>query len=395
MNLDEYTDEALLSDVRRLIGAQRELTARLVLYLEEVERRRLHLLAGFSSMFEFCVKELRMSEGEAFRRLTAARLGRRFPIIHSLIASGEVHLSALVLLRPHLNELNHAELLEAVRGKSKREVEILLAARFPRRDEPARVRAVAPERFRVEFTANAELCEKLERCLDLSSHANPKRDLAFVIERAVELLLRRLERKCLAKIRRARPQVEVIRARDDSQGGDLRADRSADRAPAFQHITNADRRFVFERDGSRCTYLSPDGRRCEATAFLELDHVIPRGHGGGNARENLRVFCRAHNLLWAEQVFGRARVERAVHLRQRKRALQTASYSFDVREKVVIALNEMGFALAQSRSAVRAAEKRLCVQGAAPSPCERLEQRDTHAHEALLREALHEAMKAA
>jgi hypothetical protein len=104
MNLRGYTNEALLSDVRKLIGSQRELTTRLVLYLAEIEHRRLHVVAGFSSMFDFCVKELRLSEGEAFRRLTAARLARRFPVIHTLIASGDVHLSALALLRPHLTE---------------------------------------------------------------------------------------------------------------------------------------------------------------------------------------------------------------------------------------------------------------------------------------------------
>lgn len=177
MNLRGHTDEELLMDVRGLIGSQRELTARLVVYLAEIEHRRLHLLAGFSSMFEFCVKELHLSEGEAFRRLAAARLGQRFPVIHSLIASGEVHLSALALLRPHLTEENHAGLLEAVRRKSKREVEMLLATLFPRQDEPARMRAISPERFRIEFTASTELRENLERCLDLSNHANPSRDL--------------------------------------------------------------------------------------------------------------------------------------------------------------------------------------------------------------------------
>ena len=68
-----------LSDVRGLIGSQRELTARLVVYLAEIEHRRLHLVAGFSSMFEFCVKALHLSEGEAFRRLAAHVSDGNFP----------------------------------------------------------------------------------------------------------------------------------------------------------------------------------------------------------------------------------------------------------------------------------------------------------------------------
>jgi hypothetical protein len=41
----------------------------LVRYLAEVEDRRLHLRAGYSSMFEFCVEKLRFGEGD-LQRLT-------------------------------------------------------------------------------------------------------------------------------------------------------------------------------------------------------------------------------------------------------------------------------------------------------------------------------------
>jgi 5-methylcytosine-specific restriction endonuclease McrA len=372
MNLRGHTNEALLSDVRRLIGSQRELTARLIVYLAEIERRRLHAVAGFSSMFDFCVKELRLSEGEAFRRLAAARLARRFPVVHSLVASGEVHLSALALLRPHLNEQNHVELLDAVRGKSKRDVEMLLATRFPQRDTPARMRAVAPERFRIEFTASAELREKLERCLDLSSHANPQRDLAFVIERAVEMLLSKLERERLGKAKRPRETPSDQAPSDETPGT-----RSASR-----HIPSATRRFVFERDGSRCTYVSPDGHGCDATAFLELDHVVPHALGGRAEPENLRVRCRAHNRLWAEQAFGRDHVERAVHLRQRKYGVTPSSARFDMHERVVAALKQMGFHPEQARRAVCTVEQRH--NGGKPQSLE-----------AFLREALSAATKAA
>jgi hypothetical protein len=387
MNLRGHTDEALLLDVRGLIGSQRELTARLIVYLAEIEHRRLHLFAGFSSMFEFCVKELCLSEGEAFRRLTVARLGRKFPVIHSLVASGEVHLSALVLLRPYLTGENHAELFQAVRGKSKRDVEMLLATRFPRRDEPARMRPVAPERFRIEFTASATLREKLERCLDLSSHANPARDLGFVIERAVELLLVKLERERLGKAER--PRLRTIPTRkpgaapttDSPRVASPRGEATGD-VSAPRHVSNAARRAVFERDGCRCTYVSCDGQRCQATAFLELDHVVPRALGGGSEANNLRVCCRAHNRLWAEQSFGRAHVERAVHFRQRKQRGTTMDTPFDAHETVIFALEGLGFRRAQAQRAVDAAEKRLGAEV-------------PHALEAVLREALREATKAA
>jgi hypothetical protein len=203
----DHSDDELLSIARRLIGAERKLTAKLVAYLAEIEARRLHLIAGYASMFDFCTRGLGLSENEAFRRIAAARLGRRFPVVHSLLASGAVHLTTLELLREHLTDENHHELLESASGKTKREVEALLASRFPKPDAPARIRQLSEARFKVEFTASAELCDKLERCLDLMSHANPMRDLAVVIERAVGLLLFDLERTRLRRTPRPRASL--------------------------------------------------------------------------------------------------------------------------------------------------------------------------------------------
>src|SRR6185436_4844077 len=132
MDLHRLSNQELMSHVAKLVGSHRELTARVVAHLGEIEERRLHLQAGFSSMFEFCQKKLGLSEAESFRRILAARLGRRFPVVHSLLASGAIHLSALELLREHLTGENHAMLFEAAYGKSKPVVAALLAVRLQR-----------------------------------------------------------------------------------------------------------------------------------------------------------------------------------------------------------------------------------------------------------------------
>jgi hypothetical protein len=331
----DCTDQELFSTVATLVGLHREMTAKLVAYLAEIEERRLHLMAGFSSMFELCTKQLGMSEGEAFRRILAARLGRRFPLVYSLLATGDVHLSALELLRDHLTDENHAELLRASAGKSKREVEALVARRFPRPDVPTRVHAarvepLSEQRFRVEFTAGADLVGKLERCRDLLSHANPSGDLAVVVERAVDLLLSELQAKRFATLKRSARATNPAHLRS-------------------RRIPNAVRRRVFERDGAQCTYVSPEGRRCESRSFLELDHVEARALGGDHRVENLRVLCRAHNQLHAEETFGRVHIDRQRHLRQRKCGPRSATW-----DKVLVALRNLGFREGQAQRAVAA-----------------------------------------
>ena len=89
MQLLELSDEALLSQLTAICLEGHRLTARLVVHLIEVEERRLDLRAACTSMFDFCVRRLGMSEGAAFRRINAARLVKRFPGLLARLASGE------------------------------------------------------------------------------------------------------------------------------------------------------------------------------------------------------------------------------------------------------------------------------------------------------------------
>src|SRR5262249_7494337 len=121
-NVGELSNEELLSGVLASFGEERRWIARVVAYLAEIDRRKLYVEAACPSLFEFCRLRLGMSEGEAFRRMTAARLAERFPTIVDLLDHGEIHLSALVLLRDHLTDDNHEALLQEASGKSKVEV---------------------------------------------------------------------------------------------------------------------------------------------------------------------------------------------------------------------------------------------------------------------------------
>ncbi|HWZ88658.1 MAG TPA: hypothetical protein VNW92_07405 [Polyangiaceae bacterium] len=92
-------------------------TGDVLAHLAELEERKLHLELGFSSTFAYRVEALGMSEGAAGRRVTGARVCRRFPEVFALVARGELHLSALCELGPHLNPENANELFEVCRGK--------------------------------------------------------------------------------------------------------------------------------------------------------------------------------------------------------------------------------------------------------------------------------------
>src|SRR5215472_2732176 len=139
MILEDLSNEQLLSGLHALVVQGRTVLARLLVYLGEVEDRRLDLESACSSLFDFCVRRLGMGDDEACRRVAGARLVRRFPMALTMIERGELHLTGLLLLREHLTDHNHEELLRVASGKTKSEVQSLVAERFPRPDVPSRI----------------------------------------------------------------------------------------------------------------------------------------------------------------------------------------------------------------------------------------------------------------
>jgi hypothetical protein len=105
----------------------------------EVDARRLHRAAAYPSMFARCVGVLHLSEDAAYKRIEAARAARRCPAIFPALAEGRLHLSAVVLLAPHLAEETADELLAAATHRTRAALEQWLAGRFPRPDLLTRV----------------------------------------------------------------------------------------------------------------------------------------------------------------------------------------------------------------------------------------------------------------
>jgi 5-methylcytosine-specific restriction endonuclease McrA len=343
--LDHLSDPDLLAQLKTLVARDARLTGVLLAHLAEVEERRLHLAAGFSSLFTYCCQELGFSEDVACRRIAAARVGRRFPVILERVAQGAIHLAGLSLLIPHLTEGNCVELLDAARGRSKRDVERLVAERFPMPDVPAVVRKLpaapprppaplvvapetasaatsapapnspapspvtamalpatstarivplAPARYKVQFTADQALHDDLCEAQALLRHALPDGDVGAVISRALRLLVADLRRRRCAA-------TESPRSTEPTTGPQA----------ASRTVPAAVRRAVWRRDGNQCTFVGPDGRRCSERGFLELHHLHAHALGGPPTVANLALRCKSHNQYEGERTFGAEHMARA------------------------------------------------------------------------------------
>jgi hypothetical protein len=253
-NLAGLTDAALLGGLSKLVGSGRQLLAEVVAHLGEVEDRRLHLDAGHGSMFSYCLTRLGLSEDEACRRIKIARLARRHTGIYPRLASGQLSLSVVALLEPHLSNSNSEELLNLVSRKSVAQARELLASRFPRPDVPSTIRKLPSEqlaapgtdghdatlpllgsaraattapttppitpappvrevppappakasrvieplseaRYKIQLTADSALKDKLELARDLMRHTQPDGDFAAILTRALDLLIEQLMKR--------------------------------------------------------------------------------------------------------------------------------------------------------------------------------------------------------
>src|SRR5687768_2023269 len=130
------SDGELLERLPVLVSAEREATALVIEHLVEVQRRRLYLEQACASLCTYCRDRLGYAEDAAFRRARVAKVALQFPRALEELRSGAVHLTALVLLAPHLTEENADALFTEAHGKSRRAIEALLACRFSRPQPP-------------------------------------------------------------------------------------------------------------------------------------------------------------------------------------------------------------------------------------------------------------------
>ena len=316
-------NEELLAGLSRLVKRSDELLSDLLAHLAELDERRLFLGLGFPSLFAYCTVSLGMCESSAGRRILAARVCRKLSGAFARVARGELNLSALCAMSPHLTSENAEELAAACSRRSRRDVEKLLAARFPRpdiRDSVRRVEALSADRFGVHFTADSEFLELLEQARGLATHRLPGGDMSEVIKLGLKAFIREAERQRFAVGRKPR---RTLGARDDVAAkvgqtvAEVRPPGGCGGAQKqTRHVPAAVAREVYERDQRQCSFVSADGRRCGCRVFLELDHITPWAMRGASTVANLRLRCRAHNQAHARRYFGARHIARAIALRQ-------------------------------------------------------------------------------
>ena len=266
------SDRELLRETRNLVRHERHLQGAVIDHLAEIGARGLYLQRGFSSLFDYAVRELGYSDAAAARRIGAMRLCADQPHAREGLRDGSLTLSAAAELQwafdrqrrrgsisgtaaiapagsaaagsagsaadfapavplppaePEpplvLDAAGRQKLVEDAAGKSARQVRQMLADVDPELAPPAdRVRPLGDGRYELKAIIDAECQQGLEQLRGLLSHVDPRMTLGQLVGRLVKEGLHRHD-----------PSRPPRRARSGSRPADAQA--NAPRTPTSEH----------------------------------------------------------------------------------------------------------------------------------------------------------------
>ena len=389
--LRELSDDELLREMRFLAERARHNDLRLLAALVEFEHRRLEAKAKVRNLYDFCRYNLGFDENESYRRSKAAILLNGYPQAWTLLEKRRITLSALVVLSSVVKPENAEKWFAKAQGKTRRELEFLVAAAHPSPTVPDYVRtlpnrvmivaaqlppsvqaeaspasssvapseaqrrtvidqalpeappdggglaaprsedgsgeppqvvvpwgpieaasaerldggwqvlaAVSIDRVRIGFDAAAKVGSLIERARQVLRHKYPEGRLEDIVREALELLLEKRDPQRRLELKAARQAALV------PQEVDRLPVRFAQTWATGRYIPARVKSRVWQRDDGRCSWREPDGSICGSRDWLEFDHLVPFSKGGrSDDARNIRLLCREHNRVSAEQRFAK------------------------------------------------------------------------------------------
>jgi hypothetical protein len=185
-SISSLSGTELLQRTQAIVAIERRATMDLIEHLREIERRLLFLELGYSSLFDFTVRHLGLSEGSAQRRIAAMRLMLDVPEAKAKLESGELSLSnasrvqtvfrAAKAESPASGALTieqKKEVLESISGLTQRECESKLLEILPQAAPKVleRDRQVTEDHFELKMILSKEVHGKMKELQLLLSHS--------------------------------------------------------------------------------------------------------------------------------------------------------------------------------------------------------------------------------
>ena len=312
MNLKYLSNVELHLQTQKTAEKERLTTIELLWHLRENEKRMLYSQMGFRDLKEYCVKELKLSEGSAWRRISAMRLLKKMPITESKIKSGDLNLTQIAMARTHFRNVKPSmnqklEILASLENQSTRQSERILAERKPEDHvlKPAVIeKPLRGQKLEVTLVLDESLQNELEEIQILLGKPYTKLELfKMLAQEKLQSLKKELNKKKNAHLNVMKVDLETKRSAQPALSETPQTQRP--QIKNSRYVSRYDLKEVENRDQHRCQFTeTATGRQCTARLNLQVEHILPLAKGGQNTANNLQLLCANHNKLRAVQHFG-------------------------------------------------------------------------------------------
>lgn len=250
--------------------------AALLEVLGEIDKLKAFRTLGFSSLWEYSVSGLRLSEGDAEALIRVACRSEVVPELKTAVVQGEITLSAARRVCSVITPENKAKWINKAATLPQKALEREIVKENPKEKAPDRIRPIAEETSELRCTLSAEVEAMVKRVQDLESQ--------------------RLGRCCsLEETLRAMAEG-YLQKHDPVKKAQRNVGKVARISPVLRRaIPAAVAHQVALRDQGRCTFVMQNGQRCEQKRFVERHPIRPYAIGGKHELENLATLCAAHH----------------------------------------------------------------------------------------------------
>ncbi|MDE0151208.1 MAG: HNH endonuclease [Bdellovibrionales bacterium] len=329
LKLKNLSNQKLLSQTKLLAQKERNITIQVIRHLSEIEFRKLHLKRGFSSLFDYTVKELGYSEGSAYRRIKAMKLCREVPETTAKLETGSLNLTTASQLQTFFEKQNKKVIkiqsdlnVKHIKHQINFETQALENRVLPSTTTECGVSQLkdkslgqselqrsdsSPRRIVASYlddkNQKLNLLEKVEGkssrqterllCEVDPEISIPKEKLRFIGNGKTELKI--IMDEGLKKKRKSGQTNQTIQKVQTKNNQQSKITSTAI-SKQSRYIPAEIRRFIWTRDHAECSYVCPETRKkCSSKHLLQIDHIQPYSLGGSSKPDNLRLLCAGHN----------------------------------------------------------------------------------------------------
>ena len=330
-NITSLSNETLLGQTKFLFDREKQISDRILLYLAEINRRRLYLELGFESLYKFLIGHFRLGESSAYNRIKAMRLTEEVPAAKQALTQNSMNLSTLTQAQVFFQSVEKTEgklsiekkteVIEKLRDKSQVEVKQILVSINPKAAEPKKesLKPLSAESAKLTVVISKQLVEKLEKIKNYNSHKNHNPTYEELFDQMADFYLKAIEKRKYGSQSKISHKPDKSPANESAKSlpGKGKSYKNDNEISAWGAKTGSNtkpcvrttrqipieiQRRIWTRSMGQCEYISKEGNRCQSRYQLELHHERPFSVTGKH--DSIKLLCHEHHKHETRKIFG-------------------------------------------------------------------------------------------